>query len=229
MLSDNLTAFASYSETVRLPSYTELDYDSPGSFGNTGLGPQQSVETELGLKGIPAETMDWKAAVFHRRSKNTIDWMKATAAGRWNATNLGTLNVYGLETQLGFYPAKNIEMLFAYTWIHKDKDAADFGGYASRYALDYPEHLAQASLLWRPFQSLELGTTQTLRRQTDNAVRTEHKLGADSSFIVRYTPPSASYATLSLLINNAWDDDFQSLPDQRAPERYAGLSLTLDW
>ncbi len=229
LLSDNLTLFASYSESVRLPSYTELNYNSPGSFGNTGLGPQKSAQTELGLKGIPCETMDWKTSIFHRRSKNTIDWMKATAAGRWNATDIGTLDIYGLETQLGWYPAQNIEMQFSYTWIYKDQEASDFGGYASRYALDYPEHLAQASLLWRPFQSLELGTTQTLRYQTDNKVRVNGDFGADSSFVVRYTPPCANYATVSLLLNNAWDDDFQSLPGQRTPERYVGISLTFDW
>ena len=229
LLSDNLTAFASYSESVRLPSYTELDYNSPSSFGNTGLGPQKSAETEIGLKGIPSETMDWKVAAFHRRSKNTIDWMKPTAAGRWAATDIGTLDVYGLEAQAGWYPAQNIEMQFAYTWITKDREASDFGQYASRYALDYPEHLAQLSLLWRPFQALELGTTQTLRYQTDNAVRTGNDFGADSTFVVRYTPPCMEAATISFLLNNAWDDDFQAFPGQKTPERYAGISLTLNW
>ena len=229
LLSDNLTAFASYSETVRLPTYTERNYNAPGSVGNTALDPQKSAKTEIGLKGIPSETMDWKIAVFHRRSKNTIDWMKATAAGRWKATDIGTLDVYGLETQLGWYPAQNIEMQLSYIWIYKDQEASDIGGYASRYALDYPEHLAKMSLLWHPFQSLELGTTQTLRYQTDNKVRVNGNFGADSSFVVRYTPPCADYATISLLLNNAWDDDFQPLPGQRASERYAGISLTLDW
>ncbi len=229
LLSDNLTAFASYSESVRLPSYTEQYYLSPASGGDATLEPQTTQQTEIGLKGIPSETMDWKVSAFHRRSKNTIDWMKATAAGRWDARDIGTLDVYGLETQLGWYPAQNIEMQFSYTWIYKDQEASDFGGYASRYALDYPEHLAQVSLLWRPFQALELGTTQTLRYQTDNKVRVNGNFGADSSFVVRYTPPCADYATVSLLLNNAWDDDFQALPGQRTPERYVGISLTLDW
>lgn len=234
ILSDNLTVFAAYTESVRLPSYTELNYNSPGSLGNTGLGPQTTEQTEIGLKGIPSESADWKVTAFHRRTKNTIDWVMP-AGGRWTATDIGALDVYGLEAQLGWYPAQNLEMQFAYTWIYKDREASDIDvtlgnkGYASRYALDYPEHLAQLSLLWRPFQSLEIGTVQTLRYQTDNEVRTGNDFGADSSFVVRYTPPKMDYATLSFLLNNAWNDDFQALPGQQPPERFAGLSLTLEW
>jgi len=229
LLSDHWTAFASYTETVRLPSYTELKYNSPASLGNTGLQPQTTQQTELGLSGIPSEFMDWKITAFHRRSKNTIDWMKTNSMALWTATDIGHLDVYGIEAQLGCYPAQNIEMQFAYTWIYKDRNATDFNAYASRYALDYPEHLAQASLLWRPLQSLELGTVQALRLQSDNSVRNEGDFGADSSFVIRYTPPKALYATLALMINNAWDDSFQSFPGQRSPSRQATLSLSLEW
>jgi iron complex outermembrane receptor protein len=229
LLSDSLTAFASYTETVRLPSYTELNYNSPASLGNTGLQPQTEQQTELGFKGIPSEYIDWKVAAFHRRSGNTIDWMKTNSVARWTAYDVGDLDVYGTEARLGWYPAQNVEMQFAYTWIYKNKEASDFDAYASRYALDYPEHLAQASLLWRPVKPVEIGTVQSLRWQTDNEVRTGSDFGADSSFVVRFTPPQADYATLSLLLNNAWNDDFQTFPGQHPPERFAGASLTLTW
>jgi len=229
LLSDNLTTFASYTETVRQPSYTELNYNSPFSLGNTGLQPQTEQQTEAGFKGIPSEHTDWKVAAFYRRSRNTVDWMKATPAARWIATDIGNLDVYGTEARLGWYPVQTVEMQFAYTWIYKDLTASDFGNYASRYALDYPEHLAQASLLWRPVKPVEIGTVQSLRWQTENTVRTSGSFGADSSFVVRFTPPKADYATLSLLLSNAWNDDFQTFPGQRPPERFAGVSLTLTW
>ncbi len=228
LLADNLTAFASYTETVRLPSYTELNYNSPASLGNSGLQPQTEQQSEAGFKGLPSEHTDWKIAAFHRRSQNTVDWIKANSAARWTATNIGEMDVYGTETRLGWYPAQNVEMQFAYTWIYKDRQPEDFG-YASRYALDYPEHLVQASLLWRPVKPVEIGTVQALRWQTENAVRSSSDFGADSSFVVRFTPPKADYATLSLLLNNAWDDDFQTFPGQCSPERFAGVSLTLIW
>jgi iron complex outermembrane receptor protein len=228
-LSDNLSAFASYSESVRLPSYTELYYSSPASAGDPTLQPQTAAQAELGMKGIPSEFLNWKASVFHRRTLNTIDWTRQTAAARWTAGDLGTLETVGLEARLGWYPAQNIDVQFAYSWLYKNKDANDFGAYASRYALDYPEHLAQASLLWRPVDAIELGTVQTLRLQTENHARSGSDFGADSSFVVRYTPQQLDYATLALLINNVWDSDFQTFPGQRPPQRYAGISLTLNW
>ena len=229
LLSDTLTAFASYTETVRQPSYTELNYNSPSSLGNAGLEPQTEQQTDVGFKGVPSEHTDWKVAAFHRRSKTTIDWMTAAAPIRWVATDIGTLDTYGTEAKLGWYPAKNVEMQLAYTWVYKTITPEDLDQYASRYALDYPEHLVQASLLWRPVKPVEIGTVQSLRWQTDNAVRTGGSFGADSSFVVRFTPPKADYATLSFLLNNAWNDDFQTFPGQRPPDRFAGVSLTLTW
>jgi len=229
MLTDLLTAFVSYTETVRLPSYTELYYLSPASSGNSELKPQKEQQTEFGFKGIPSEFMDWKISAFYRRSKDTVDWMKAGPAASWDATDVGSLDIYGTEMQLGWYPEQNIEIQLAYTWIYKDRKASDFDQYASRYALDYPEHLGQVSLLWRPVTSVEIGTVQALRRQTDNAVRTGSDFGAESSFVVRFTPPQAPCTTISLLLNNAWDDDFQTFPGQRPAERFAGISLTLNW
>lgn len=230
ILSDTLTAFASYTETVRLPSYTELYYLSPANTGDAGLDPQTSRQTEIGFKGIPSEFIDWQASLFHRQTKNTVDWMlDSDTDTSWDATDIGTLNTYGTEVRLGWYPEQNIEIQLAYTWIYKDRKASDFDQYASRYALDYPEHLVQASLLWRPVTSVEIGTVQALRRQTDNAVRTGSDFGAESSFVVRFTPRQAPCTTISLLLNNAWDDDFQTFPGQRPAERFAGIYLTLNW
>lgn len=229
MLSDNLTAFASYSESARLPSYTELLYFSPANIGDPTLDLQTAAQTEIGMRGIPSEFLDWKVAIFHRRTKNTVDWMKPAAASSWQATDIGTLDTCGLEAGLGWYPALNVEARFVYTWTYKDQDAGDYGSYASRYSLDYPEHLAQASLLWRPVSAVEIGAVQAVRMQTSNRVRTSSDTGIDSSFVVRYTPAKLDFATISLLLNNAWDDDFQAFPGQRPPERYAGLSLTLNW
>ncbi len=229
LLSDNLTAFASYTETVRLPSYTELNYNSPASLGNAGLKPQSTQQTEIGLKGIPSETADWKLAAFHRRSHDTVDWIKATPAARWTAQNLGDVDVFGAEAAAGWYPAQNLDVQFAYTWIYKDKDADDFGAYASRYALDYPEHLAQASVLWRPVAPVEIGTVQTLRWQPDNRVRENSDFGVLGRFVLRITPPCADFLTCSLLVDNLWDDDFQEFPGQRPADRKISVAFSTEF
>ena len=229
LLSDNLTAFASYTESVRLPSYTELNYNSPASLGNAGLEPQTEQQTEIGLKGIPSEKADWKLAAFHRRSENTVDWIRTAPGASWTAQNLGDVDVFGAEAAAGWYPGHNLEAQAAYTWIYKDKDAADYGAYASRYALDYPEHLVQLSLLWRPAAPVELGTVQTIRHQTDNPVRQGNDTGVLGSLVLRVTPPRAGFLTCSLLVNNLWDDDFQEFPGQRPASRSVSLVFSTEF
>lgn len=228
-LTDGLTAFAAYTETVRRPSYTELNYNSPASLGHSGLDPQTARQTELGLKGLPSEFMDWKLTAFHRRSANTIDWIRTAPATRWTAVDLGELDVFGAEAQAGWYPAQNLEAQAAYTWIHKDQTADDVGGYASRYALDYPEHLARVSVLWKPIRALEIGTVQSLRVQTDNRVRENGTTGLNGSLVVRFMPPQMNRAVFSLLVHNLWDDDFQPFPGQRPPKRSVSLVFSKDF
>lgn len=228
-LSDNLSAFSSYTETVRPPSYTELYYISPASAGNTDLRAQTAKHTEIGFRGVPSESMDWEFSAFHRQSRNTIDWVKTNATARWEAADIGTLDVYGAEADVGWYPAQNLDVRFTYTWICKNRTPADLGAYSSRYALDYPEHLAQVSLLWRPFQTLEIGTVQAVRMQSDNPVRQNDDTEFDGSLIARFNPPQINWATLSLLIRNLWDDDFQSFPGQQPMERSISVVFSTDF
>lgn len=223
LLADNLTAFASYTESVRLPSYTELSYSNLYSVGNASLRPQTERQSEIGLKGIPSEQADWKIATFHRRSENPVDWIKADPAARWTATDLGEVDAFGAEAAAGWYPSKQFDAQVAYTWIYKDSEPADYGGYASRYALDYPEHLVQASLLWRPVAPLEIGTVHVLRRQAANPVRRNGDTGVLGNVFVRITPPRIPFLTCSLEASNLWDDDFQEFPGQRP----AGRALLL--
>lgn len=228
-LTDNMSAFAAYTETVQQPSYTDLYGKTPTYLGDDTLAPQTEQQSEIGLKGTPSEHTDYQLSTFHRRSHHTIDWTQATANAPWTAEDIGSVDLFGTETKLGWYPSETIESKLAYTWIYKDKTSHDLDDYASRYALDYPEHLAQLALSWRPLQALEIGTAQSLRWQTDNAARSGSDFGTDSSFIVRITPPKYDYATLTFLLRNAWNDDFQPVPDLDQPEQFAGASLTLTW
>ncbi len=228
-LTDGLSAFAAYTETVRRPSYTELNYNSPASLGRAGLNPQTARQTEIGLTGLPSETMDWTLTAFHRRSAHTIDWIKASPAARWTATDIGTLDVFGAQARAGWYPARNLETQAACTWTRKDQTAEDTGGYASRYALDYPEYLAQLSVLWKPLRMLEIGSVQSVRVQTGNRVRRNGRTGVDGSLVIRFIPPQWKRAKLSLLIDNLWDDDFQPFPGQRPPGRTVSLVFSTDF
>lgn len=72
------TLYASYTETARQPSYTELNYDSPSSLGNAGLERQESRAVEAGLRQQLCNRLSAHAAIFQQWSEESVDWVRTT-------------------------------------------------------------------------------------------------------------------------------------------------------
>lgn len=209
--TDNSTVYAAYSENIQQPDYQTLD-------NNPLLQQQQTQNTELGFRQFVSANLDWRAAGFYRRLENASDWMAGVA------TDLGTLNMGGLESEISYYPSDALEVRAFYQWIHKDNRATD--GF---YELDYPEHMFNFSGHWRFAPEFLLFAAQTLRYQTDNDTRTSSNFGADASVGLHYFPRFANNARLSLLVDNLWDSDFQAIPGLKPPGRTLSAGITVGW
>ena len=207
--TDNSTLYISYSETIQQPDYQTLE-------SNPYLQQQKSRNTELGFHQFTSESFDWRAAAFYRQLENASDWMGGTA------TDLGTLNIAGIESELSFYPAETLELRAFYQWIHKDNSRTD-----GRYELDYPEHLLTFSGQWEFAPKFLLFAAQTLRLQTDNDARTSSDFGADAALGLHYL--FAQHLRLSLLVDNLWDTNFQPLPGLPPPARTFSAGITAIW
>ena len=224
---ERTVVFANHSETVRSPSYTELNYNSPGSLGNEGLDNQTSRATEagLGIKGI--ELWGLRASAFRRESRDTVDWIRRAAESRrWEAETIGTVETLGVEARGDLMPRPDLSLWGSYTWLDKDNDA-DL--YASRYALDYAEHLAGLGLVWQCTAQVRLETVQHFRLQAPNALRTEGDTQVAGDMSLHVTPRQLPSVTLSLSLSNMWDDDYRMFPgqDTYTPRRVmASLSTT---
>lgn len=210
--TDNSTVYAAYSENVQQPDYQTLA-------NNPLLQQQKTQNSELGFRQFASASLDWRAAAFHRRLDNASDWIGGTAA-----TDLGTLNVTGLESEVSYYPSAALELRAFYQWVHKDNNATD--GF---YELDYPEHLLNVSGQWQFASEFVLFAAQTLRYQTDNDARTSSNFGADASVGLHYFPRFANNARLSFLVDNLWDTDFQALPGLKPPGRTVSTGITVGW
>jgi outer membrane receptor for ferrienterochelin and colicin len=138
------------------------------------------------------------------------------------ATDLGTLNIAGLESELNFYPSETLELRAFYQWVHKDNSRTD-----GRYELDYPEHLLTFSGQWEFAPNVLLFAAQTLRLQTDNDARTSSAFGADAALGLHYL--FAQHLRLSLLVDNPWDTNFQPLPGLPPPARTFSTGITAIW
>jgi iron complex outermembrane receptor protein len=218
----------SHSQSVRQPSYTELNYESPASLGNAGLSSQQAAETELRLFGNFYRQASWHAAVFHRTTHDMVDWVRATPeAKRWAAVNLGRVESNGAECGAKVSNATGSHVALLYSFLHKSsRDEV----YSSRYALDYPEHYLLLSGLWQICREVGLELAQSVRVQSDNPLRDSSDYAFDGFLALHVVPRQYDWMQLSLMVSNLWDEDFEYFPGQAtyAP-RLVSAAITLDW
>ena len=226
-LVENQRLFASYTEGVRRPSFTELNYDSPGSLGNQGLERQETAEYEIGWRGSHGSHGAWQLSTFHRRSRNTVDWIKQTGdSPRWLATDLGTVETWGVDLHGRYAVARSLEISGAYGWLHKDYDPKVF---ASRYVLDYPAHLVQLSATWWMTPVVRLAYSQLLRWQEGLPARQGDDFGAGGRAALTWAPQAMKGVEITLACDNVWDDDFETYVGQPVTGRRAWLSLAYTW
>lgn len=220
--------YASYTETVRQPSYTELNYDSPGSLGNSGLERQRTQQGELGWKWETMPDLILRAAAFTWRSRNTVDWTRETAEStRWTASDLGTVDTRGVEFEAGYSPVAALDCRGTYAWLRKSHDDAD--PYASRYVLDYPEQRVALAGVWRIGEHVRTVLSQTFRQQTDNPVRASGRSASEGELSVHFTPPRWENVELACGVDNLWDDDFEPLAGQPVAGRRFSTRVRVTW
>ncbi|MDD4293904.1 MAG: TonB-dependent receptor [Candidatus Omnitrophica bacterium] len=122
----------------RMPSFTELYYDSPSNKGNDRLSPQRTDNFEL---GIDFENTIFNARVdgFYRRQRDTIDWTRNESDIYYSALNVGKLDVMGLDIYAEYEINRFFieKVSFEYTRMNMDKSQLyDYSKYAFLYPKD---------------------------------------------------------------------------------------------
>ena len=129
--------FVNVSRALRLPTFTDLYYQSATQTANPNLKPEQSMTAEVGAHwGRKGFRVSLNA--YYRVGKDLIDWVKAPEEEKWRSVNHTRVDAFGGEVTVGYkygYWLKNLEVGYAYCQL--DKDAGDL---LSKYALDYLKH-----------------------------------------------------------------------------------------
>ncbi|MGA0332329.1 MAG: TonB-dependent receptor plug domain-containing protein [Kiritimatiellia bacterium] len=224
-----LNLHAEVSQSVRRPSYTELNYESPGSLGNAGLELQEQTAVEIGADWILSEAATLQAVLFQYQTSDTVDWVRPDASAvRWQAENIGDVDTLGAELVLDLSLQEQLHLSTSYMWMDKNPDSAP---YASRYTLDYARHFVRVQLDWIPCPSLRFEVSQWYRDQVENALRTE---GGNEQWLTNlachFRIPGTENLQFSLMASNATDDDYRVFPGQNTvTQRRLSAGLTLDW
>jgi vitamin B12 transporter len=226
-LSDHLGLRLSHSQSVRQPSYTELNYESPASLGNAGLENQTAKTTELAVTGDVAG-LQWRLALFQRETDDAVDWIRETESStRWAAQNLGEVDTEGVDLGVSFRASDGSRLAAQYMYLKKETDAEV---YSSRYALDYPEHYVLLSGLWQITERMGVELTQAFRQQDANPLRGSSDAGYDGTLAIHVVPMVHPQAQITLMVNNVWDDDYEVFPGQSTVSpRRVSAGVTIDW
>ncbi|MFO7936528.1 MAG: TonB-dependent receptor [Kiritimatiellia bacterium] len=222
---ENHSLFISYTEALRQPSYTELNYESPDSLGNKGLERQHTRTTEAGHR-IETEKQFWKLALFYKRSTDTVDWIKESRKSRWNAVNLNEIENFGAEVQYAAEINETTELSTELLALLKQYDA-DY--YASRYVLDYPQFSSTITFMHKLTDNVIIRITQSFSQYESNAVRKGGNRHVVSSASMQWIPTFCNKLVLNAGLNNIFDDEFQIYPGQNSLGRAIYSSLRYSW
>ncbi len=223
-VADRQEWFAAYTEAMHEPSYTELNYESPGSLGNAGLEKGRSRKTECGWRLQPRRSIAASVSLFHRETGHTVDWIKATPdAAVWTATDLGTVETWGVECSGSRRLGEQFQVRAAYTWLEKDYDG---NVYSSRYVLDYPKHRLSVGLDWMFASDWRLTLGQTVRYHGETEAREEDATGAQGHLALQWYADSPDGLVVRVGVDNLWNDSFGAYVDLPPPDRRSWVAAS---
>lgn len=160
-LNSHWKLFASYNESLRMPTFTELYYSVGGHKADKYLKPEELRAVEGGVR---FEHSAWsvEGKTFYHHCRNIIDWVMDTrdADPVWQSVNLTKVNTLGQELAVNCRLSA-VNWQIAYTHLHQHKDEQPH--LQSQYSLEYLRHKLAARLNWQ--LSRHLSTTLCYRYQ----------------------------------------------------------------
>ena len=141
-LTSSLRLRAAASHGFRQPTFVDKYYVDPSTNGNPALKPEWSWSYEGGLDWSPGGgRIAFSATGFRLNESNAIDYSKQqlatpqqTAAEKWQAVNVPTLDLSGAEASARIRLTNHQQLMLAYTATHSANLPAN---YISEYAFNY--------------------------------------------------------------------------------------------
>jgi vitamin B12 transporter len=127
---------ASAARGFRQPTYTDLYYSDPTTVGNAALKPESEWSFDGGADWYVRPGLTVSATVFHSTQKDAIDYVRSSAAEKWQAENLDGVSFTGSETAVRWQPMEGQELKLGLTTLLGTQTALQ--GLESEYVFNYP-------------------------------------------------------------------------------------------
>ncbi len=135
--NDQHKVYANVARVNRIPTFTDLYYDSTTELGNPFLKAESAISSEVGYQFRTSQIIA-KVSGFMKNSHDAIDWVKSKLEAKWEAKNIGKLDLKGIELEFKHNPVKWLSYSAGYTFID-NKFHVDNNLY-SKYALENLKH-----------------------------------------------------------------------------------------
>ncbi len=188
-LNDVFKIYGSINESMRMPTYTDLFYNSLTIQGNLDLRPEESLTYEGGIKYNTTNGIRFNISAFTRNGKNMIDWGKPASASvdeKWKTSNINEIQTFGIEFNGNLNLFELIEgqevlksFQINYSWLNQDKSMPE--GYNSRYVFDYLKHKFSATLNHKIFSDLSASWTLQYQDRVGGYSEYDINTGVDTS------------------------------------------------
>ena len=228
-IGDNWKVYASYNESLRMPSFTELYYSVGGHKADKHLSPEELRAIEGGVKYLTPR-LTARLSIFHHHQRNTIDWVLDThdPEAVWQSVNLTRINTLGVETDVNCQ-LSILNFQLAYCYLHQQKD--DLPNLQSRYSLEYLRHKLTASLQLTLTKQLGLTLKYRFQDRMGNYTDTEGQQQSYHPYSVvdaRLAWTAIHYA-LYMEANNLLDKRYVDYGNVRQPGAWliAGVKYNL--
>lgn len=119
-ITSAIRLFANAGMGQRLPTFTDLYYHGPSNIGNPDLQPEESFQSEVGVK-YHNPKLNASISYFYRNIYHFIDWVKDSITDPWQPQNFQQIKTNGISASVE-YPIiskKKFSWIAgcAYTWL----------------------------------------------------------------------------------------------------------------
>lgn len=129
---DSFTIASSWSKSTRMPTFTELFYNTETHIANDNLLPEKSESTDLTFR-YRHSIVEFSATGFLLWGKNMIDWVKEDKDSKPTSTNITRINSQGVESNLKLYLStilpilgENPSLTLGYMHMWQDYDTNEY-------------------------------------------------------------------------------------------------------
>ncbi|MDR1330787.1 MAG: TonB-dependent receptor [Tannerella sp.] len=137
--NDVLKVYATWSQSSRMPTFTDLYYTTETHLANEKLKSERSESIDLGIK-YNHQLVSVSLAGYLMWGRNIIDWVRESGDAKWASWNLTELDKQGIEAGLTFRPGSKWPSLERTTLAlnyARTNQTCDSRGLESRYSLNY--------------------------------------------------------------------------------------------